>query len=124
METALKKANRVLVESVQPYRQEEGKEFSIGYLSGFQAEKRDIEREEAQPHLLRETEEYAARMLRESVQGYATVTGQNSRITTQEMDWDYVMVPVVDHHVSGRERKIVLFCHERSDWEGVRCTAH
>ncbi len=109
METALKKANRVLVESVQPYRQEEGKEFSIGYLSGFQAEKRDIEREEAQPHLLRETEEYAARMLRESVQGYATVTGQNSRITTQEMDWDYVMVPVWTITYRGGNGKLYYF---------------
>lgn len=109
MENALKKANRVLVESVQPYRQEEGKEFSIGYLSGFQAEKRDIEREEAQPGLLRETEEYAGRMLRESVQGYASVTGTDSRITTEEMDWEYVMVPVWTLTYRGENGKLYYF---------------
>ena len=39
---ALNKADRDLIECVQPYRLEEMQPFSMGYLSGFQAEKRDI----------------------------------------------------------------------------------
>ena len=41
---ALKKANRKLVDGVLPYRMEEKKPFSMGYLSGFVAENRDMER--------------------------------------------------------------------------------
>ena len=40
---ALNKADRDLIECVQSYRLEEMQPFSMGYLSGFQAEKRDIE---------------------------------------------------------------------------------
>ena len=39
---ALQKANRKLVEGVQPYDQKAVKPFSMGYLSGFQAERRDL----------------------------------------------------------------------------------
>ena len=34
---ALQKANRKLVEGVQPYDRKAAKQFSMGYLSGFQA---------------------------------------------------------------------------------------
>ena len=37
---ALKKANRKLIDGVLPYRLNEKKEFSMGYLSGFVAENR------------------------------------------------------------------------------------
>ena len=36
---ALQKANRKLVEGVQPYDRKAAKQFSMGYLSGFQAER-------------------------------------------------------------------------------------
>ena len=37
---ALEKANKELVEGVLPYQFDKMKDFSMGYLSGFQAEKR------------------------------------------------------------------------------------
>ena len=42
---ALKKANRKLIDGVLPYRLNEKKEFSMGYLSGFVAENRDMEKD-------------------------------------------------------------------------------
>lgn len=48
---ALNKADRDLIECVQPYRLEEMQPFSMGYLSGFQAEKRDIEQAQIAPEL-------------------------------------------------------------------------
>ena len=48
---ALNKADRDLIECVQPYRLEEMQPFSMGYLSGFQAEKRDIEQQQIAPEL-------------------------------------------------------------------------
>ena len=41
---ALKKANRRLVDGVQPFEMGEMQRFSMGYLSGFMAENRDMER--------------------------------------------------------------------------------
>lgn len=42
-ENALQKANVQLVKGVLPYQFNEMKDFNMGYLSGFMAEKRDIE---------------------------------------------------------------------------------
>ncbi|NCC44644.1 MAG: TFIIB-type zinc ribbon-containing protein [Clostridia bacterium] len=91
---ALKKANRILVEGVQPYQQNGAKPFSMGYLSGFQAEKRDMEKEEFSAEVHQEVEKYTANLLRESAGGYTSVTPQNTDIRTQKEDWEYVLVPV------------------------------
>ena len=42
---ALKKNNSALVEGVLPFDMEKLQPFDMGYLSGFQAEKRDMEKE-------------------------------------------------------------------------------
>lgn len=91
---ALKKANRVLVESVQPYQTEKAKAFSMGYLSGFQAEKRDIESEEFQQEISQETRRYAQDIMRESAVGYTSVMPGHTEVRTWKEDWSYVMVPV------------------------------
>ena len=62
---ALKKADQELAEGVHPYRQQEKKPFSIGYLSGFQAERRDVEWEEVQPQMQSEARTYTERLLQE-----------------------------------------------------------
>ena len=56
---ALQKANRKLVEGVQPYDRKAAKPFSMGYLSGFQAERRDLEKEAFGAEIARDTEQYA-----------------------------------------------------------------
>lgn len=91
---ALKKANRILVESVQPYKEEKAKPFSIGYLSGFQAEKRDMEKNEFEQEVMQETREYAQKLLRESAKGYTTVVPGQTDVKTRTEEWNYVMVPV------------------------------
>ena len=60
---ALQKANRKLVEGVQPYDRKAAKQFSMGYLSGFQAERRDLEKEAFGAEIARDTEQYAKRVL-------------------------------------------------------------
>ena len=57
---ALNKADRDLIECVQPYRLEEMQPFSMGYLSGFQAEKRDIEQAQIAPELKKELRRWRA----------------------------------------------------------------
>lgn len=74
---ALQKANKELVEGVLPYQFDKMKDFSMGYLSGFQAEKRDIEKEGVAEEARRETKDYATRLLRESVSGYDGVKVHN-----------------------------------------------
>lgn len=91
---ALNKENKQLVEAIQPFRLEEAKEFSMGYLSGFQAEKRDIEKEELLDSLKNEVKSHAAGMMRASVSGYTTVNAVNESVHIRSDEWKYLLLPV------------------------------
>lgn len=93
-ENALKKNNHLLAKGVLPYRLEEAKPFHFGFLSGFLAEKRDMEQAEVRPIFVQEAKEYGEKLLRETIEGYATVTGKQSNFTTKKEKYAYTLLPV------------------------------
>jgi DNA-directed RNA polymerase subunit RPC12/RpoP len=106
---ALKKANKILVEGVQPYKQEGAKPFSMGYLSGFQAEKRDMEQQDFEQELQNEVKKYASKLLLESASGYTSVTPQNTDIRMDAEDWEYVLVPAWVLTYKGNDGKLYYY---------------
>lgn len=60
---ALSKADSKLSDGIHPYDLSQQKPFSMGYLSGFLAEKRDVEASEVQPDMLQEAEGYAKALI-------------------------------------------------------------
>lgn len=106
---ALKKANRMLVEGVWPYQEEKAKPFSVGYLSGFQAEKRDMESAEFEEEIRQETRQYAEKVMRESASGYTTVVPKRTDVRTGREEWDYVMVPVWTVTYKGRNGEMYYY---------------
>ena len=66
----------------------------MGYLSGFQAEKRDIEKESVAEEARRETKDYATKLLRESVSGYDGVKVHNCGFSSGSENWNYVLLPI------------------------------
>ncbi|MDO4345039.1 MAG: TFIIB-type zinc ribbon-containing protein [Eubacteriales bacterium] len=94
MRNALNKENRQLVESVQPFLTESAKEFSMGYLSGFLAEKRDIEQKDVIGELEQEIKQHADGMMRASVSGYMAVRDASESVRIQEAQWKYLLLPV------------------------------
>ncbi len=62
-ENALGKANAKLASGVMPYRFEQMKDFHMGYLSGFQAERRDIACEAVQERMRQTMRESAERLM-------------------------------------------------------------
>lgn len=108
-QNALKKANRQLVEGVQPFPMEQCKPFSMGYLSGFQAQKRDQEQEEFQDGILHDVQEYSRGMLRDSIKGYATVKPEQTDIRMEEMNWQYALLPVWTVTYQGKNGQIYYY---------------
>ena len=106
---ALKKANRQLVEGVQPFPMKECKDFSMGYLSGFQAEKRDLERRDLEEEMHSEAKGYAKKLLRDTISGYATVNTKNTNIQSEQETWDYVLLPVWTVTYKGNDGKIYYY---------------
>lgn len=92
---ALKKADKQLVEGVLPFDMDKIQPFSMGYLSGFVAEKRDMEKQDFSDEVKEEIEAYAASNLQSSLgSGYSSLTVQNREIRIQEEEWKYALMPV------------------------------
>ncbi len=91
---ALKKADRKLVEGVMPFEMRNLKPFSMGYLSGFVAEKRDIEHAEFDREVEEEIRSYAASSMTASVDGYTSVQVRSQQMDLKNASWDYALMPV------------------------------
>lgn len=91
---ALNKSNRMLVEAVQPFELSEARPFSMSYLSGFQAEKRDMERESFAEEVQEDCRRYAREMLLESASGYSAVNPRTTQVELEEESWRYLLLPV------------------------------
>lgn len=91
---ALKKANSVLVEGVQPFNTEGLKPFHMSYLSGFLAERKDTEPEELAQAVEQEVRSYALSRLKSSISGYEDVTVSGDNLKLSRAEWKYALMPV------------------------------
>nr|WP_314465724.1 TFIIB-type zinc ribbon-containing protein [uncultured Clostridium sp.] len=91
---ALKKANRKLAEGVLPFETDKLKPFHMGYLSGFVAERRDMENQEFTEEVKTEIRNFAADTLRNSISSYDHVRVQNQDIRLEDETWEYALLPV------------------------------
>ena len=108
-ENALQKANADLARGVMPYNFDKMQDFQMGYLSGFFAEKRDIEKERLRNKLETEARTYAERMLRDTIDNYSTVSIGNSNMRLRIEDWAYCLLPVWTITYKGRDGKIYYY---------------
>lgn len=93
-ENALKKANGKLAAGVLPYEMDDMKDFTMGYLSGFGAEKRDIEKEALADGVRDDMSKYAKDIMRESISGYSSINVKNSNFNIEKEQFQYVLLPV------------------------------
>ena len=106
---ALKKANSKLSSGVRPYDMGKAQDFHMGYLSGFLAEKRDIEKEELKTEVEAEAREYGEKILRDTVHGYTSLSVKNCHFNRQRANWDYMLLPVWTVTYKGRDGKIYYY---------------
>ena len=79
---------------VNPYDDEEFRPFTMAYLSGFLAEKRDLERNDVQSEVDKELAGYAEKIYKETVTGYDSVRVDDFHIRTLSENWEYGLMPV------------------------------
>lgn len=91
---ALKKVNRKLVEGVQPFDMKALKEFHMGYLSGFLAENRDMEKQEFSDEITEEVKQYAKSSVRSEVGIYDSFQPTNEKVDIGKERWEYALFPV------------------------------
>lgn len=105
---ALNKADRDLIECVQPYRLEEMQPFSMGYLSGFQAEKRDIEQAQIAPELKKNWRRWRAAQCG-TRQRVSLLEQEKMKLSPKREDWRYVLFPVWTLTYPGKDGKVYYY---------------
>lgn len=93
---ALKKANATLADGVLPFSfsSDDMKPFNMSYLSGFFAEKRDIDCSSLQDEMKNEIRDYAISRLQTEVSGYEGVKIDAGNISISNEKWEYALCPV------------------------------
>ena len=88
---ALTKADRKLSDGIHPYDMADVKPFAMGYLSGFLAEKRDVEADAVKPEILQEVQGYAQRMMSQK-NDFNSLSG-NTDFQVRKTNMKYMLLP-------------------------------
>ncbi len=91
MRPALTKANRKLSDGIHPFPLENAKPFDGSYLSGFVAERRDIEEAAAQADVTEEVKRYVEPLLSDTV--HYNSSSLTPTASVRKMNSRYVLLP-------------------------------
>ncbi len=91
MRPALSKANRKLSDGIHPFPLEDLKPFSDAYLSGFLAERRDIDAESIRPEIEKEVASYVEPLLSDTVHYGSQSLSPSSKV--KKLKSRYVLLP-------------------------------
>ena len=103
--TALQKAQNAMLKGIFPYEFGTLEKFHMGYLSGFFAEKRDIEKETLKGEIQDAIQKYAQKRVRDTVTGHQSfsVESQNHKITEEEFQYTLLPVWVLTYRERGNQ---------------------
>lgn len=91
--SAFTKIQSKLADGVHPYNMEALKDYNPAYMTGFMAEKRDVESDSLTESVEQELNGYAKQSLEETAPGYNSLrTDTQGRITSTR--WRQVMLPI------------------------------
>ena len=92
--SAISTEDRDMLEGILPYPADEHIDFSMPYLQGFIAKKRDLESEALSASVRGKMESYAQTLLSDTVHGYTSVSGKQTTLQIKNSKWDYTLMPV------------------------------
>lgn len=92
--TALQKAQTAMLKGIFPYEFGALEAFHMGFLSGFQAEKRDIEKDSFTEEVHQQMKEYAKKRMRDTISGHHSFSMQGHTCEIAEEDFKYTLLPV------------------------------
>ena len=91
---ASSKADDQVMDSIGPFNMHDLKDYSHTYLSGFLAEKYDVDKDTVYPIIQKRVEDAVKVTLRESVKGYDMVNVNGAHIRIHKSRFHYTLMPV------------------------------
>lgn len=83
-----------LMDALEPFDYSEMKPFSMSYLSGFLADRYDVDKAGVFPRIREKVDTAGRSMIDESIQGYDSVIVSNFSSNIMKTDWNYALLPV------------------------------
>lgn len=88
------KIDDLLMESIEPFDYGELKDFSMSYLSGFYADKYDVDKAGVFPRIRTRASEASKKVVRDSIGSYSSLAVSVEQYNIMNTDWEYMMLPV------------------------------
>lgn len=79
---------------IEPYDYSEMDKFSMAYLTGFMADKYDVEVSDSQAVMQGRVEEFIANRLRDTVHGYSTYSATSKSAHLHNVVNNYALMPI------------------------------
>lgn len=97
-----------LMESIEPYKVADAVEFQTAYLSGYLADKYDVDAQQSTDRARERMKESAQDVLRDTVKGYASVIPENTNVHISGGDAKYALYPVWILNTTWRGKKYIF----------------
>lgn len=91
---ALQKSQGKMMEGILPFDLTKARAFHTGYLSGFQAEIKDMEKDIFEPDVQAEADSYTKSLLSSSVTAHSSFSQESFQARVENSLWKYVLLPV------------------------------
>ena len=88
------KIDDTLMESIEPFDSDKTQGFTVAYLTGYQAQRYDVDAETCQPRANERIRQSVASLMNGTVKGYASCVPANTRIELQHGQVRQVLLPV------------------------------
>lgn len=88
-----KKAEDKLMETLEPFDYSQMEPFSMSYLSGYMAERYDVNHEEVFGRIQQRVNQYTDKLLRDTIHGYSSVHVTSCSTDIRSANASYVLLP-------------------------------
>ncbi len=92
--SAISNEDKDMLEGILPYPSNSLEDFTMPYLSGFSAKKRNIETHSITEEVKGRMNGYAETLLKNTVRGYNTTSMLSKKVKINRISWDYTLMPV------------------------------
>lgn len=89
-----KKIEDGLMQAIEPFDYSKLKDFSMSYLSGFYADKFDVNKSEVFPNIKQRVSDGVVSIVKNDVSKYTSFEITGKDINFLKTDWEYVLMPV------------------------------
>ena len=86
--------NKQMLEGILPFPSDALRDFSMTYLSGFLAKKRNIEHESIAAEVKQRINGYSEQLLMKTMDGYTSVQPSGTQTDMNSLAWDYALMPI------------------------------